>query len=151
LNYLKISLNNLKVILNYFKMHEWALAQSVIYAVLEHMRENNLDGVGGFTVKLGQLQAVDRECFDFALAEIAKQEGAGGAEIKIMVESAAFMCAGCGRKWDYSESLKNLSDDVAELIHFMPEAAKAYVKCPGCGSPDYAVTRGRGVSVEEVW
>jgi len=130
-------------------MHEWALAQSVVYAALDHARKNNLGKITAVTVKVGELQSIDRECFDLALREMLRQE-APEAELNIEAEPATLECRACGRTWTFAESKSSLPDEEAELIHLMPDVLKAYVKCPTCGSPDYAVTGGRGVTLESV-
>jgi hydrogenase nickel incorporation protein HypA/HybF len=42
---------------------------------------------------------------------------------------------------------KDLSSEVAEAIHFIPEIAHTYMRCPRCHSPDFEVIAGRGVWV----
>ena len=37
-----------------------------------------------------------------------------------------------------------------EAVHFVPELARAFMGCPGCGSADFDVTAGRGVSVASI-
>jgi hydrogenase nickel incorporation protein HypA/HybF len=129
-------------------MHEWALAESVVRAAADYAREKGLKGVGRVTVRLGELQNLDRECFDFALAEIAKQAGLGDIVVSVEVEPARFACRVCGAAWALRDCTGDLSDEKKELIHFLPEAAKAYVRCPSCRSPDFELTCGRGISVE---
>ena len=41
-------------------------------------------------------------------------------------------------------------EDVREAIHFVPEIAHTYIKCPKCGSPDFEVVQGRGVWLESI-
>jgi hydrogenase nickel incorporation protein HypA/HybF len=45
---------------------------------------------------------------------------------------------------------RGLDPDMRESIHFLPEAGHAFIRCPSCGSPDYAVTSGRGVYIESI-
>jgi hydrogenase nickel incorporation protein HypA/HybF len=42
---------------------------------------------------------------------------------------------------------KKLSEDDSESIHFIPEIAFAHFRCPKCGSPDFEIVTGRGVSI----
>jgi hydrogenase nickel incorporation protein HypA/HybF len=37
-----------------------------------------------------------------------------------------------------------------EAVHFLPEAAHAYLRCPRCGSVDFDVAAGRGVSIVSI-
>jgi hydrogenase nickel incorporation protein HypA/HybF len=41
--------------------------------------------------------------------------------------------------------MDNLDDEVSESIHFIPEVAHSYLKCPKCGSSDFEFMKGRGV------
>jgi hydrogenase nickel incorporation protein HypA/HybF len=41
-------------------------------------------------------------------------------------------------------------ENVQENIHFIPEVAHVYVKCPRCESPDFEVLKGRGVWINKV-
>ena len=41
-------------------------------------------------------------------------------------------------------------DDAAEAIHFVPELAHAFMRCPDCGSPDFEVAAGRGVAISGI-
>ena len=43
-----------------------------------------------------------------------------------------------------------MTEETREAIHFLPEAAHAFVRCPSCGSPDFAVSKGRGVSIKSI-
>ena len=40
--------------------------------------------------------------------------------------------------------------DEREAIHFIPALANAYMRCPGCDSPDFEVTAGRGVTIAQI-
>ena len=37
-----------------------------------------------------------------------------------------------------------------EAIHFVPESAHAFLRCPACKSPDFEISKGRGVWVERI-
>jgi hydrogenase nickel incorporation protein HypA/HybF len=39
-----------------------------------------------------------------------------------------------------------MSQDVRESIHFLPESIYAYYRCPRCGSIDFEIVKGRGIS-----
>jgi hydrogenase nickel incorporation protein HypA/HybF len=41
----------------------------------------------------------------------------------------------------------SLDEDETEAIHFMPEIAHIYIRCPQCKSPDFDIIQGRGVQV----
>ncbi|NPA96209.1 MAG: hydrogenase nickel incorporation protein HypA [Crenarchaeota archaeon] len=126
-------------------MHEWALAEAIArYAesVCSSRR------VSKIVVKLGTLQAIDREVLSFALNAILESDGIRGAEIVLEDEEAVFRCRRCGATWRYSDV--ELDEALREAIHFLPEAVHSFVRCPRCGSRDFEVVKGRGVEVAEV-
>jgi hydrogenase nickel incorporation protein HypA/HybF len=43
-----------------------------------------------------------------------------------------------------------MDKEVSEAIHFVPEMAHVYIKCPSCGSPDFEVVEGRGVWLQSI-
>ena len=40
--------------------------------------------------------------------------------------------------------------DISWPIHFVPELAHAYLRCPDCSSADFEVLGGRGVSIDAI-
>ena len=129
-------------------VHEWALAEAIADYVEKHLREAGGLAVRRISVKLGQLQAIDREILRFSLNEILRDKGLSVAEIEFLDEAAAFQCRRCGHEWRLEEV--GLDDNVREAIHFLPEAVHSFVKCPRCGSRDFSVVRGRGVYIERI-
>jgi hydrogenase nickel incorporation protein HypA/HybF len=124
-------------------VHEWALAEAVVLTLSQYLREVGLSSVSRVVVSLGELQAVDREVFEFALRELASLYGVEVGRFEVVDEEASFECRSCGFRWRLRDL--NLPDEVRESIHFLPEAAYAYVRCPRCGSADFALLSGRGV------
>jgi hydrogenase nickel incorporation protein HypA/HybF len=45
---------------------------------------------------------------------------------------------------------RKIKDDEAEAIHFIPEVAFVHARCPKCGSPDFEILKGRGVSIASI-
>jgi len=122
------------------------LAESVIKTAVEYARTEKLKKLKEAGVIFGELQAVDKDIFIFALEELRKQyPGAKGCKFKIIGEPAAFRCKACAHEFP----LKGLSKtrDESEFIHFVPEMAHTFLKCPKCKSPDFEIARGRGVSL----
>lgn len=122
-------------------MHEWALAESVVQTVMEN------DILKGRRVKilLGKLQTIEKDIFEFALNEVMKLQK---TKFDFLIEEVEpeFKCLSCGVVF----KLKDITtyDDVEkENIHFIPEMVKAFSKCPKCGSVDFEITKGRGVSL----
>ena len=73
-----------------------------------------------------------------------------GTRIRIETEKAVLKCRVCGYQWNFSDSTKRLNEDKAELIHFIPEVAHVYLRCPKCKSPDFEITKGRGVWISSI-
>lgn len=126
-------------------MHEWALAEAVALAVYNYAKQYRVNRLKRLTLGLGELQTIDREVFELALAEALKLYGLEVREYEFVIEEALFECRACGFSWELKK-LK-LSEEVREAIHFLPEAAYAYIRCPRCGSPDFSIVRGRGLSI----
>lgn len=129
-------------------MHEWALAESVIKTAAEHFKKEKLKKLSEAGVVFGELQAIDKEIFSFALEELVKAESKilTGCKFKVIDEPAAFKCRVCGKEFTL-KSLKKTAAE-AEYIHFIPEMAHTFLKCPKCSSPDFEITAGRGVYIK---
>lgn len=128
-------------------MHEWALAEAVITAVAELADKEALTEVKVVKIKVGELQQIALDLLEFALSQL-KSPKFENVEFRIEVEKAEMRCRVCGNKWSFRK--KTLEGDVAEAIHFVPEIAHTYIKCPKCGSPDFEFLSGRGVWLESV-
>ncbi|MCW4052814.1 MAG: hydrogenase nickel incorporation protein HypA [Candidatus Bathyarchaeota archaeon] len=128
-------------------MHEWALAEAVIEAVRKIAKEKGLREVNEIKIKVGELQQIDREILDFALAQLSspimKQ-----TRFRISTEKAKFKCKVCGNQWKFGAD--NTDADIVEAIHFVPEIAHTYLRCPKCHSPDFEIRTGRGVWLASV-
>ncbi len=131
-------------------MHEWSLAEGVISTAVSVAEENDADDIVEIRIKIGQLQQVEREIFEMALEETAKGTMAEDSEIKMEEQEAVLECRSCGEKWNYEESKKDLSEEEEESIHFMPDFAHTYIRCPNCDSPDFKIVEGRGVWIDSV-
>ena len=71
------------------------------------------------------------------------------SEIQTLLEKASFRCNHCQKGW-LLEQHSELGEEEREAIHFLPEAAHVYMRCPFCGSPDFGLEKGRGVSIQSV-
>ena len=130
-------------------MHEWALAESVIKTAVEHAGAEKFKKLKETGIVFGELQAIDKDIFIFALEELRKQfPAAKNCKFKIINEPAAFRCKACAHEFPL-KGLKKTKDE-AEFIHFVPEMAHTFMKCPKCGSPDFEIARGRGVSINYI-
>ncbi|MFH1725263.1 MAG: hydrogenase nickel incorporation protein HypA [Elusimicrobiota bacterium] len=133
-------------------MHEFALAESVIRSAVKIAGEERLERISEINVRVGELQQMSMEAFDFGLKAAMEAHGsmAGSAKVNIETEKASFACRVCRRAWDFDETRKGLSEEEAEYVHFVPEVAHAYLRCPECGSPDFEVVKGRGIWLDSV-
>lgn len=123
-------------------MHEWALAEAVVSAASEAAEKEGFREIKEVRIRVGELQQIDQDVLRFALQQI-KGPRLESAVFKIEEARARMTCRACGRVWVFNE--QKLDEGVVEAIHFVPEVAHAYVKCPRCGSPDFEVVEGRGV------
>ncbi len=128
-------------------MHEWALAEAVLAAASEAAEKEGLKRVSDVRLKVGELQGIDVEILGFALQQLRKDRFKN-AEFNVETVKARLKCRACGYAWFFDKA--NVDEGTAEAIHFVPEVAHAYVKCPKCGSPDFEVTEGRGVWLDSI-
>lgn len=128
-------------------MHEWALAEAVIESVTKLARNEGFLTVEEVTIRIGELQNVDIEIFEFALRQL-QLPMFEFTVFRVEVQSTELGCRVCNRQWNPHSS--TLAEDIAESVHFVPEVAHAYMKCPQCGSPDFEVLTGRGVWLQSI-
>ena len=133
-------------------MHEWALAESIVMAAVETAQKEKLKTITEVTVHIGELQQIEKEIFLFALNELAKSQK---PKIKndafhLKIEKSTLTCKTCGHCWKYSDMKKKLNETESESIHFIPEVVFVHARCPSCGSPDFEITKGRGVMLTSI-
>jgi len=128
-------------------MHEWALAEAVIAAASDVAEKEGLKRVAEVHVKVGELQGIELDILEFAFSQL-KSGKFKDAKFKLETVRAELGCRVCGHKWVLDR--KKLDEGTAEAIHFVPEVAHAFIKCPKCGSPDFEVLEGRGMWLEMV-
>jgi hydrogenase nickel incorporation protein HypA/HybF len=133
-------------------MHEWALAESIVMAAVEIAQKEKLKTITEVTVHIGELQQIEKEIFLFALNELAKSQK---PKIKndafhLKIEKGTLTCKTCGHTWKYSDMKKKLNETESESIHFIPEVVFVHARCPSCGSPDFEITKGRGVTLTTI-
>ena len=96
---------------------------------------------------MGDLQQIETDILEFALSQMKPDKL---KEAKFTIESvpAKMKCRACGHIWAFDE--KKLDKESREAVHFVPEIAHTFIKCPKCGSPDFEIVEGRGVWLESV-
>jgi hydrogenase nickel incorporation protein HypA/HybF len=128
-------------------MHEWALAEATIAAASQVAEKEGLKEVTEVKIKVGELQQIELNILEFALSQL-KTDKFKNTKFNIGTVKAQLKCRVCGHKWIFSK--EKLDKSTAEAIHFVPEIAHTYMKCPKCGSPDFEVLQGRGIWLESI-
>jgi len=128
-------------------MHEWALAESILVSAQQVAEQEHLVSVSEVTIRVGELQQVEPPILRFALKQM-RQGLLLGAKFRILKAKTTLKCRVCGVAWIYSS--KKLDKATTEAIHFVPEVAHSYIKCPKCNSPDFEIANGRGVWLEDI-
>lgn len=128
-------------------MHEWALAEAVISTVSQIIEEERLIKVSEVEIKVGELQQIELDIFKFALLQL-KTSKLKNAKFHIQTEKAELQCNVCRHRWIFER--EKLDEETVEAIHFLPEIAHTYIKCPKCSSPDFQILKGRGVWLESI-
>jgi hydrogenase nickel incorporation protein HypA/HybF len=130
-------------------MHEWALAEAVVSSVDRIVQEHQGRRVLAVRLRVGELQRIELEVFQQGLAIHLEERPYGIDVFQFESDPASFLCNRCGHQW-LLETVEGLGEDELEAIHFLPEAANVYLRCPSCGSPDFALSAGRGVRIASV-
>jgi hydrogenase nickel incorporation protein HypA/HybF len=133
-------------------MHEWALAEAVIATAVRVAQRDGLVRIREVEVRVGELQQIERDVFEFALQHALPTDNRmlDGVAFAVSTEPAELRCRACEHEWLLGDSLAALPEEQREAVHFLPETAHVYVRCPRCGSPDFDIVRGRGVSLASV-
>lgn len=131
-------------------MHELALAQAVIDTALQAAERAGIQRIARIAVRIGELQRIDRDCFAFALKEVIPAADPRLIDVAITIETdpAQFRCRPCEHPFTLADVRAPEDDTAAEAIHFIPELAHAFLRCPRCQSPDFEVLAGRGVTLQ---
>jgi hydrogenase nickel incorporation protein HypA/HybF len=128
-------------------MHEWALAEAVLKAASEIAEKEQLEEVTEVNIRIGELQEIEREIFVFALQQL-KIEKFRKAKFRIKRSKTVLNCRNCSNTWQLGK--EQLDEATKEAIHFIPEVAHSYIKCSRCGSPDFEITQGRGIWLQNI-
>jgi hydrogenase nickel incorporation protein HypA/HybF len=132
-------------------MHELALADSVLKAALSAADDDGMNRIECIVVRIGELQQIRRDLFEFSLTEVLPAQDArlAGVKFDISEEPVRFQCRSCGTEYGRDEA--GIDDgDQGEAIHFIPELSHAFARCPSCGSPDFDIRAGRGITLVRI-
>jgi hydrogenase nickel incorporation protein HypA/HybF len=128
-------------------MHEWALAEAILTSAKKIAEKEHVTTVTEVTIRVGELQQVEPPILRFALSQM-KQGIFSKSKFRILKAKSTLKCRVCNTTWRYNT--KKVDKAISEAIHFVPEAAHTYIKCPKCGSPDFEIVTGRGVWLEDL-
>ncbi len=132
-------------------MHELALADSVVKAALNAADEAGMAQIGRIVVKVGELQQIEKDLFEFSLTSVipAHDSRLADTEFDVTEEAVLFECRSCGKEYGRDESGSG-DEAQEEAVHFIPELSHAFARCPSCSSPDFDIVRGRGITLERI-
>jgi hydrogenase nickel incorporation protein HypA/HybF len=128
-------------------MHEWSLAEAILTSAKQIAEQEKLKEVTEVTIRVGELQQIEPPILRFALAQL-KTGGFKNAKFHILRAKSILKCKVCETTWQFN--IKKLDKTTAEAIHFVPEVAHTYIRCPKCGSSDFEIVSGRGVWLENI-
>jgi hydrogenase nickel incorporation protein HypA/HybF len=133
-------------------MHELALAEAVVTAALEVAEREGFSEIREISVRIGELQRIEKDVFEYALREVlpAAEPRVAATRFRVATEPTRFRCRSCTRAFGLSDASGPLGKDAAEGIHFVPELAHSFLGCPVCRSPDFELIEGRGVSIDRI-
>ncbi|MBP7652532.1 hydrogenase nickel incorporation protein HypA [Candidatus Dependentiae bacterium] len=133
-------------------MHEWALAESIVETSVREIKKADFSTVKEIKIKVGELAQIDLDSVKFAISNILPEYDIKLSESLFVFENstAVLCCRVCGAEWNYAESMKKISDENIESIHFIPEMVHGFVRCISCGSPDFEVKSGRGLTIDYI-
>ncbi len=131
-------------------MHEFALAESVVRATLQTAESEGMTAVTRVVVQVGELQQIKKDVFEFALKQVHSDDPRLADTVLVVeIVPARFSCRVCEHGFTLAETGEH-DADAKEAIHFVPELAHAFMRCPACGSPDFEVAEGRGVGIASI-
>ena len=135
-------------------MHEWALADAVLKSAQKVAEKENLIRITDIFVKIGELQSINKEIFHEALEATIEQQNDQklfkDVNFTLEIVKAELKCNDCSHKWLFDEAKKNLDENETESIHFIPETAHVFLRCPKCNSQDFEVVLGRGIWLDAI-
>ena len=129
-------------------MHEWALAEAVASTAIKIADKEKIKHLTLIKITIGELRNLDTEILKFAINQF--NSSLKKTDIKFTTQKSLLKCRVCNHKWDFSQSEKDLSNNSSESIHFIPELAHTFVKCPDCGSTDFEVLKGQSIWIESI-
>lgn len=133
-------------------MHEWSVAESILYTVLEYSRSRGLNRIDRVDIIIGELSQIDLNILRFALKELSRNLGLKENIFNYTVEKTSFRCNICGYEWSFNEFKDELISKFGEdnPVHFIPDLVYSFTSCPRCGSKDFKIISGKGVRISRI-
>ena len=111
------------------RMHEMAIAESILDIALQTAKENGARRVGKIRLLLGEMAGVETESLRFCFAAVTQGTIAEGAELAIKAVPLVGRCTACGK------------EQHVERYAFL---------CPVCKSGALEILSGRELKVESL-
>jgi hydrogenase nickel incorporation protein HypA/HybF len=129
---------------------ELALADAVVKAALSAADDAGIVRLERIVVKVGELQQIEKDLFEFSLTNVmpARDPRLADVTFDVQDEPVLFKCRNCEE--EYGRSDTEIGDEPEEAIHFIPELAHAFARCPRCNSPDFEIVQGRGITLARI-
>lgn len=108
-------------------MHELALSQSIVDAVLQRARQEGMHSVTRVVLEVGTAAGVERDALRFCFDAVTRATPAQGAALAIETVALRGRCRACGLEF---------------------EPAGLIAPCPGCGTYAPIFTAGRELRVK---
>ncbi len=137
-------------------MHELALAQGIINTIVEISKQNSIKKVSLVEISVGQMSQIDVDVLKFWLKELSKGTPVEGADFRLSVEETKYRCRTCSHEWRWKDIEKDIlrmfcgEEECDNPLHFIPELASVFIRCPKCGSPDFEIIGGTGVKIMRI-
>ena len=119
----------------------------MITAASKIAEKEKLKKITEVIIKVGELQQVEEDIILFAFNQL-RTDLFKSTKLCMFKGKTKLKCHFCDNAWNFIK--ENLDETTAESIHFVPEVAHAYIKCPKCGSPDFEIVEGRGIWIENI-
>jgi len=138
-------------------LHELSLAHGIIETILGIAKQNMLRTVDLIEISVGEMSQIDTELLSFWLKELSKETPIKSAEFKITIEKSRYKCRSCGYEWSWEDVKKSVlqelcgeNEECDNPIHFIPELANVFMKCPKCKSLDFEIIGGTGIKIVRI-
>ena len=129
-------------------MHEWALAEAVLESVRAEQTARSGQRAAKVVIRFGELQSIDPEVFTEGIQQLQSADVDLDLDFVFETEPATLKCTVCEHGWSFADC--DIDEATREAIHFLPEVAHSFIVCPSCGSADFRVDKGRGVTIESI-